>query len=249
MPKKLDLIGQQFGRWTVLYRNGSKKTGQSIWHCKCECGNEKDIVGSELLQGRTKSCGCLQRELARQKHIKSNDYKLLEEYGIGYTSKGDEFYFDLDDYGLIKDYCWFKTKDGYITAKMRDGSGKHIFMHNLVMNQKYVDHIGGNISRNDNRKCNLRVFDNNYSFETYNNINKSLQSNNKSGYPGVCWHKRDNIWEVHISIDNNQIYLGRFENLEDAIKCRKQAEKEYFKDYSYEYSQKIAENNKIKEVM
>ena len=36
---------------------------------------------------------------------KYNTYDLSGEYGIGYTSKGEEFYFDLDDYDKIKDYC------------------------------------------------------------------------------------------------------------------------------------------------
>ena len=110
-------------------------------------------------------------------------------------------------------------------------------MHNIICGQKYVDHMGGENSRNDNRKCNLRIFNDVYSFETYNNINKKIQKNNKSGCPGVCWHSRDKIWEVHLSINNQLLYLGRFTKLEDAINCRKQAEEKYFGKYSYDNSQ------------
>lgn len=35
-----------------------------MWHCKCQCGNEKDVDGYTLRSGQSKSCGCLQREIA-----------------------------------------------------------------------------------------------------------------------------------------------------------------------------------------
>ena len=68
-------------------------------------------------------------------------------------------------------------------------------------------------------------------------MNKGVCSSNKSGCTGVTWHKRDSIWEVHISIGNKQIYLGRSNDLSKAIKMRKEAEEKYFGDYSYDNSQ------------
>lgn len=68
MPPLKDLTGQVFGRLTVLYRaeNHISPTGKSYprWHCRCECGNEVDVTASALQRGRTKSCGCYQRERA-----------------------------------------------------------------------------------------------------------------------------------------------------------------------------------------
>lgn len=57
--QKRNLIGLKFGRFTVLEHKGRNKYGQSIWLCKCDCGQEKVIVGSYLVVGRIKSCGCL----------------------------------------------------------------------------------------------------------------------------------------------------------------------------------------------
>lgn len=57
-----DLMGQKFGRLTVLERVGSNIHGKALWKCKCDCGNYITVVGSSLLQGLTKSCGCLQKE-------------------------------------------------------------------------------------------------------------------------------------------------------------------------------------------
>lgn len=58
---KEDLTNRRFGNLLVLnfayYKRGS------YWHCRCDCGNEKDILGSRLTNNRTKSCGCLGIEI------------------------------------------------------------------------------------------------------------------------------------------------------------------------------------------
>lgn len=64
-----DLSGQRFGRLLVLYRNGSSKNKKVLWHCRCDCGEEVDIVSAQLLNGNTQSCGCLQRELLSERQI------------------------------------------------------------------------------------------------------------------------------------------------------------------------------------
>lgn len=68
--KLKDLTGQTFERLTVMYRtedhiyeNGRK---EAVYHCRCLCGNEIDVMASALRRGYSKSCGCLRRELARQ---------------------------------------------------------------------------------------------------------------------------------------------------------------------------------------
>ena len=114
-------------------------------------------------------------------------------------------------------------------------------MHDMILNSRYIDHQNG--VRHDNRKQNLRKpNEDDLSFDSYNQMNKRLQDNNKSGVAGVCWHSRDEIWESHISIGNKLIYLGRFENFDDAVKQRKEAEKKYFGDWAYDQSHNITTN-------
>ena len=60
--KRIDLVGQKFGRLTVIKRMGNDKYRNSRWLCLCECGKEKIIRGSHLKSGDIKSCGCLQKE-------------------------------------------------------------------------------------------------------------------------------------------------------------------------------------------
>jgi len=62
MSKKIDLKDQRFGRLVVSHDTGERKHRQVVWHCRCDCGNEVNVVGYDLTSGRTTSCGCYQRE-------------------------------------------------------------------------------------------------------------------------------------------------------------------------------------------
>lgn len=63
-----DITGQKFGRLTALYR--TEKTDDnytSYWMCQCECGNKVEVRINHLTTGKTKSCGCLSRELSSKR--------------------------------------------------------------------------------------------------------------------------------------------------------------------------------------
>lgn len=65
-----DISGMVFGRWTVTRIFRISKSGNSIWECVCVCGTKKNIVGSHLITGQSKSCGCLMAELVSKRNIK-----------------------------------------------------------------------------------------------------------------------------------------------------------------------------------
>lgn len=63
-PLRTNLVGQTFGRLTVLAPGGrNPKNGRSMWLCRCECGVEKCVGGRGLLVGTTRSCGCLKSDV------------------------------------------------------------------------------------------------------------------------------------------------------------------------------------------
>lgn len=70
MGKKLNLLGQRFGRWTVI-KEGIPRNGRTTWLCRCECGTEHNVQTSDLTGGKSQSCGCLQRERTAQACIKN----------------------------------------------------------------------------------------------------------------------------------------------------------------------------------
>lgn len=55
---RIDLIGKTFGKLIVV----KKSNEQSMWLCKCDCGNEVICRSTSLKSGSTKSCGCFRKE-------------------------------------------------------------------------------------------------------------------------------------------------------------------------------------------
>lgn len=248
--KFLDLTGKRFRHLTVnkqlpdYFTSGGNKVHK--WSCSCDCGRDNNVICStgDLTSGKRWRCTyCVRDDAANRlekKNKKYNDYDLTGEYGIGYTSSGDKFLFDLDDYEKIKDYCWYKHHN-YFEAKILcdDDQKKAVGLHKLIMddlNNEYdVDHIKTEY-KYDNRKLNLRKVN-----RSQNAYNAKLSKNNTSGVTGVKWHKRDKVWESSIRVNYKNIYLGRSHNFEEAAKLRKEAEKKYFGEYSYDKSQEIYE--------
>ena len=62
-----DLTGQKFGRLTVLNKIGSDSVGHLVWRCRCDCGNEVDMLATNLIQQYTQSCGCIHSEVCSER--------------------------------------------------------------------------------------------------------------------------------------------------------------------------------------
>lgn len=220
-----------------------KESNKYKYKCKY-CGEIvfKSISPSSIKPNST--CGnknCLKhQEIQSSCRRKLNKYDLSGEFGIGYTNKGEQFLFDLEDYEKISKYTWYKDSEGYIRTNTFDYDTckrGYTFLHNFVLDftpnkNFYIDHIGGSETIHDNRKANLRVVT-----ISENNINQQLRKDNTSGYKGINWSKVKNKWTARIQTKNKRVYLGDFDKLEDAVKARKIAEQKYHKEYSYEESQ------------
>ena len=66
-----DLSGQKFGRLTVLHLAHTDHNG-AHWACRCDCGREHIAGRGNLVSGRTKSCGCLDREVLVKRNTTHN---------------------------------------------------------------------------------------------------------------------------------------------------------------------------------
>lgn len=248
MGKFEDLTGQVFGELTVISRAPDYilpcGKPQVMWNCKCSCGKDFVTRALQLKNGDSQSCGHLQKEIVSKlmkERKPSNTYDLSGMYGIGYDNNEKEFYFDLEDYKKIKGYYWMVNSDGYVGANTVEEDNKGIKLHRLIMDvmdkdwrKVQVDHIHGSESRNDNRKSNLRIVN-----TSQNQMNKKLQSNNTSGVTGVSLNKNKTKWRARIKVNGKEKSLGEFVDFEDAVKARKDAERKYFGEYAYDYSQKM----------
>jgi len=94
--KPVNRVGLRYGRLIVLEAAGRNKSGQYLWKCVCDCGNEIVTTSSSLSIGWTKSCGCFQKERNREVHTThgkthTNEYAMLmrakvraKEYGLAF---------------------------------------------------------------------------------------------------------------------------------------------------------------------
>ena len=57
----VDLTGQRFGLLVAVARAGSNRNG-SLWRCRCDCGKERNVIGSNLRKGNSRSCGCIRNK-------------------------------------------------------------------------------------------------------------------------------------------------------------------------------------------
>jgi len=115
----------------------------------------------------------------------------------------------------------FKSKNGYIRIGI---NGKTYAAHTIaycIHFGKWVDQIDHeNHIRNDNRILNMKPCS-----MMENEKNKKLFKTNTTGHCGV--YARKNRFRAIIVSDNKRIHLGYFDNIDDAVKARKKAEKEH----------------------
>lgn len=215
--------------------NYDKYIGETYEDMSGNLWNVKDVYRKEFSNKVRTVCLCINELDNSEKEIRldvlknlkgksRNEYIFKEDFIIGLTSKGEEFYLDIEDYDVVKDYMWHLS-NGYVCTNGENG--KQIAMHRLVMNvldsSIHIDHIEHN--KRDNRKNKLRISNN-----QNNSMNKGYARSN-TGYIGV-YKNKNGLYEASIKHNYKKIYLGKFKNIKDAIKARLKAEKEIFKEYS-----------------
>jgi len=142
---------------------------------------------------------------------------------------------DADDYERLSQWKW--CIQGRYAVRSNKG---HMKMHRIILGiQNSKDLLVDHINRNplDNRKLNLRIAD--YSI---NGWNSKMQSNNTSGYRGVCSFKGK--WQADIHVNMKLIYLGRYSNIIDAALAYDRAVIKYRgADAPLNFPERIGEDN------
>lgn len=137
--KKLKLKGQKFGRLFVLKEDNLDKIKDSMWECKCSCGNKVTVSGGNLKNGGTRSCGCLNTEKCIERNIQmcgmfSPLWKggiSKEPYCFDWTKDLKEYIKQRDDYKCVNSCCNSKNPDD-LTVHHIDYNKKSCDLKNLI---------------------------------------------------------------------------------------------------------------------
>ena len=210
------LVGRRFGRLLVIEKVDSVNY-RSRFLCRCDCGNEKLVLGQSLLNGHVRSCGCLLSERSRERITSYNE------------SIGNELHAETKTrlfaiWEGIKTRCFKETHHSYKNYGGRGVSmcdewrNSFIAFRDWSMANGYSDSLS--IDRIDPRGdyCpeNCRWADN-----ITQGRNKDFKPRGSVGVVGVSFNKRSNKFVAYL----NGKHLGTFVTLEDAKKAREDAEK------------------------
>lgn len=211
-------IGDRFGRLVFIEDLGTKKYAGSMRRFgifKCDCGNEKEIICGSVSRGLTTSCGCYQRDIAKE----VNTLHGLTNHPLRrvWSHMHDRCYNQND-----ARYSTYGARGVVICDEWRDN---FLVFYNWAINNGWK--TGLQIDRIDN--------DGNYEPSNCQFITRkencaigkrSIQSNNTSGYVGVIIEHGK--CSSNIVVNKNRIRIGRFADIEDAVEARIAKEIELF---------------------
>jgi HNH endonuclease/AP2 domain len=139
---------------------------------------------------------------------------------------------------LAGDVAGTVKADGYRKIRI---NGRRPYAHRIVWLWHHGSLPDGDIDHIDNNPLNNRIENLREATNTQNQANKSRQSNNTSGYPGVVFHKATGKWNAKINVDGRRIHLGLWDNKKQAHIRYLRAASKLFGDRAHHMSQAIAE--------
>lgn len=207
-----DLTGSVFGRWSVIKRDKSASRS-NMWICKCTCGSESSVNGTDLRNGSTKSCGCLRAEQLTSHGMHQTRFYSIWSNMISRCNNKNSPNYGGRGIKVCDEWCTFENfkKDLY---------------------QSYQVHLrayGESDTTLDRIDVNGNYEPRNVKWSTMREqvLNRRPGKNNTSGYPGINFVKSRKKWRARITVDRKEHHLGMFNTLEEAILARESAIKQF----------------------
>jgi AP2 domain len=201
MPRYVDLTDQVFGRWRVdSYAGCDNKSQRAKWWCECTCGTWKVILSSNLLRGKSQSCGCWMKE-----RLITHGLHNIPEYQV---------------WADMKQRC---HNPSYKGRKNYGGRGIRVWPAWRRSFEAFYAHMGSrpgpeySIERIDNERG---YYPGNCRWATpleqrHNQRIPQMRCDNKSGYTGVIYRKDTGKWQAYIT-EGRRIHLGYYTTPEEA---------------------------------
>lgn len=169
MPQGLNLIGQKFGKLTVIAM-GHGPSGR-IWYCLCDCGKkkEKPLTAYELKQGKRNHCGCVKPNSGMRTHGQSETklYKVWSSMKHRCSNPNDPAYCNYGARGITVCDEW-QTFEPFHTWAMANGYREGLTIERQGNNKGYSPEnciwIPKPEQSNNTRRCRMIT----YRGETHN---------------------------------------------------------------------------------
>lgn len=198
----MDIVGKTFNHLTIVEYAGKNKHKKKLYKCKCNnCGNEKVMIGTEVKNGYSKSCGCLTKQNLKRKHGMTGTpiYKKWK------TIKGRCFNPNASN------YKWYGERGITMCKEWKNDFSKfYEDVGDIPFEGAELDRIdnNGNYEPNNVRWVDHRT-----------NSNNRRKYHNKTGYTGVTYKPELNKYQAQLYKNKEFIYLGVFEIAEEAYKA------------------------------
>ncbi|MEY4720087.1 MAG: hypothetical protein RL563_2705 [Pseudomonadota bacterium] len=201
MPRFIDRTGQRFGNLVALERGGTNALKKILWRCRCDCGNEVNVVASALVTGNTKSCGCVIPNLKHGASNKSSYNTWRAMMRRCYNSEDKDF----KRYGAVGVTVCSEWHD---YTKFAADMGEPVGTQTL-------DRISpeGNYTKDNCR----------WATPTTQARNIRVPKRSKSGHIGV--HLRRGKWHAEITHQKKKFYSRVCSTVEEAVAARKELER------------------------
>lgn len=209
-----DIRGQRFGKLVAIEPTEKRAdSGSVVWKCRCDCGNDAEVPLNRLQKGKVRSCGCLSNPPLKD-YIEKRFGRLTV---IGYAGKLNPN--SSEHYWICRCDCGNEATVGQ--NELQNGNTVSC---GCYQKEKLIE--------------SMKLFDN--TSVTMLEHCKKPRTNNKSGHPGVCQEKSGK-WIAYINFKKKRYWLGRYDNIEDAVSARIRGEEMhdiFLKAYYAEHEQK-----------
>ena len=101
-----DILGQQFGEWTVVRRANDNYRGSAVWVCRCSCGTERNVVSGGLHSGQSRSCGHVRETAGGLSHKYASEYATWHNMHVRCSDPSHPRYDDWGGRGINVQSRW-----------------------------------------------------------------------------------------------------------------------------------------------
>ena len=193
---KYNMIGEKFNMLTVLEECEERKDRKKVYKCLCDCGNVVNVIGTNLRNGHSKSCGCLSTQILKDRsitHGKSNTrlYRIYYNMKTRCNNQNNEHYNNWCKRGITVCDEWSKD---FMT--FHDWAISHGYSDNLTIDR--IDNNKGYSPDNCRWVTNLEQQNNTRKnvYLTYNGKTQTIAqwSRELNVRPETIWKRHHKGW-------------------------------------------------------